>query len=443
VRPGGRKRARRRDRVAGAGRNLNRVTALLPWLTEEALDRVVVMGVLNVTPDSFSDGGRYSDLDAALAHGADMIRDGADLVDVGGESTRPGADRIDAATESGRVLPVIRGLAAAGVPTSIDTTRAEVAAAALAAGAAVVNDVSGGLADPDMAKMVAEAGCPWVLMHWRGHSARMQQLAAYGDVVAEVRDELRQRADAALAAGVAADKIIVDPGLGFAKTAEHNWRLCANLEQITSLGYPVLVGASRKSYLGHLLADANGDPRPTSQREAATIATSVLAAEAGAWGVRVHDVLGTVDALKVLRATRAAADRSPVTAQGKTTRAGDRITLSGLRFRGYHGVHDYEREHGQDFVVDVDLELSLAPAAATDDVADTVHYGELAARIAAIVTGEPVRLIETLAERIARACLEADRVSSATVTVHKPQAPLFDPGSPFSFRDVSVTVRRP
>ncbi len=437
-------------RASASLSNLDRVTAPLPWLTDEA-DRLVVVGVLNVTPDSFSDGGRYEDLEAALAHGVDMVRDGAHLVDVGGESTRPGADRVDASTEVARVRPVIQGLASAGVPTSIDTTRAEVAAAALAAGAAAVNDVSGGLADPDMAKVVAEAGCPWVLMHWRGHSVRMQQLAVYADVVAEVRDELRQRVDAALAAGVAPEKIIVDPGLGFAKTAEHNWRLCANLDQIIALGFPVLVGASRKSYLGSLLADANGDPRPTAEREAATIATSILAAQAGAWGVRVHDVLGTVDALKVLRATRAASTRdatpSPVTSPtqpaGLLRRSTDRITLTGLRFRGYHGVYDFEREQGQDFLVDAELELDLAPAAATDDVANTVHYGELAARIAAIVTGPPVRLIEALAERIAQVCLEADRVTAATVTVHKPQAPLFGPDSPHGFGDVSVTVRRP
>jgi dihydropteroate synthase len=423
---------------------------LLPWLTDEA-DHLVVVGVLNVTPDSFSDGGRYNDLDAALAHGVDMVRDGADFVDVGGESTRPGADRVDASTEVARVLPVIRGLAAAGVPTSIDTTRAEVAAAALAAGAAVVNDVSGGLADPDMAKVVAEAGCPWVLMHWRGHSARMQQLADYADVVTEVRDELRQRVDAAVAAGVVPENIIVDPGLGFAKTADHNWQLCANLDQIIALGFPVLVGASRKSYLGSLLADPDGVPRPIAEREAATIATSILAAQAGAWGVRVHDVLGTVDALKVLRATRDASRRdanpslatSPSHPVERPRRSTDRITLTGLRFRGYHGVYDFEREHGQDFLVDVELELDLAPAAATDHVGDTVHYGELAARIAVIVTGPRARLIEALAERIARACLEADRVTAATVTVHKPQAPLFDPDSPHGFRDVSVTVRRP
>ena len=270
-------------------------------------DRAVVLGVLNVTPDSFSDGGRYLDVAAAVAHAVTMHAEGADLIDVGGESTRPGADRVDAEQEAQRVLPVIRALTAAGVPTSIDTTRAQVAAAALAAGAQVVNDVSGGLADTDMGKVVAEHGCPWVLMHWRGHARQMQDLATYVDVVAEVRAELAQRIDAALGAGVDAANIAVDPGLGFAKRAEHNWRLSAHLAQIVSLGYPVLVGASRKSYLGLLLRDEAGNPRPPQGREAATIATSVLAVQAGAWAVRVHDVLGTVDALRVLAATEGAA----------------------------------------------------------------------------------------------------------------------------------------
>src|SRR5437763_134382 len=216
------------------------------------------MGVLNVTPDSFSDGGRYADREAAVAHGVAMRAEGAAIVDVGGESTRPGADRIDAQTEIGRVLPVVRELTAAGVPVSIDTSRAAVAVEALAAGAVLVNDVSGGLADPAMAKVVADAGCPWVLMHWRGHSRDMQRLALYQDVVAEVRAELSLRVDEALAAGVAPDQIIVDPGLGFAKTAEHNWLLSAHLDRIMALGYPVLFAASRKSYLGRLLADPQG-----------------------------------------------------------------------------------------------------------------------------------------------------------------------------------------
>ncbi|MET8526927.1 dihydropteroate synthase [Micromonospora sp. NPDC005172] len=263
----------------------------------------VVMGVLNVTPDSFSDGGRYADLDAAVGHGVRLREAGAHLVDIGGESTRPGADRIDAATEAERVLPVIRELSAAGVPVSIDTSRARVAEAALDAGAQVVNDVSGGLADPDMARVVRDAGCPWVLMHWRGHSRQMRDLASYTDVVTDVREELGLRVDAALAAGVAADRIVVDPGLGFAKTAAHNWELSARLPELLDLGYPLLFGASRKSYLGRLLADADGTPRPTAEREAATVATSVLAVAAGAWGVRVHDVRATVDALAVWAAT--------------------------------------------------------------------------------------------------------------------------------------------
>jgi dihydropteroate synthase len=264
------------------------------------------MGVLNVTPDSFSDGGRFADLDAAVAHGVTMRDDGAQLVDVGGESTRPGALRVDAATEISRVLPVLRELTAGGVTTSIDTTRAEVASAALAAGSSVVNDVSGGLADPAMAAVVADAGVPWVLMHWRGHSQNMQELARYGDVVAEVRDELARRVDAALAAGVDAGRIVLDPGLGFAKLPEHNWRLAAHLDALTALGFPVLVGASRKSYLGTLLARPDGTPRPPAARDAATAATSLLAVLAGAWGVRVHDVRSTVDVLKVLAATQAA-----------------------------------------------------------------------------------------------------------------------------------------
>lgn len=264
----------------------------------------VVMGVLNVTPDSFSDGGRYADLDAAVAHAIEMRAHGADVVDVGGESTRPGAERVDAKTERDRVLPVIRELAGS-VPLSIDTSRAAVAAAALEAGAALVNDVSGGLADPDMGRVVADAGCPWVLMHWRGHSQRMQDLAVYADVVKEVFAELRDRVDDAVAAGVDPGQIILDPGLGFAKTAEHNWQLTAHLDQLVGLGYPVLVAASRKSYLGKLLAGPDGAPRPVDEREAATVATSVLAATAGVWGVRVHDVRNTVDALRVWRASGA------------------------------------------------------------------------------------------------------------------------------------------
>lgn len=256
----------------------------------------VVMGVLNVTPDSFSDGGLYEDLDAAVAHASEMVAQGAQYIDVGGESTRPGASRVDAATETQRVVPVITALTAAGIATSVDTTRALVASAALEAGAVIVNDVSGGLADPDMKRVVASAGCPYVIMHWRGHSADMQKLAHYDDVVRDVRVELLQRAAEAVSAGVNAERIILDPGLGFAKTAEHNWALSQHLREFTALEYPILFGSSRKSYLGKLLND-----RPAPDRDVATAATSVLAAQAGVWGVRVHNVEATVDALKVWR----------------------------------------------------------------------------------------------------------------------------------------------
>jgi dihydropteroate synthase len=264
--------------------------------------RCAVMGVLNVTPDSFSDGGRYLNADAALAHAREMWARGADIIDVGGESTRPGASRVDAQAETGRILPVIKELAADGVRLSVDTTRASVAAAALEAGAAVINDVSGGLADPDMARVAAESGVPWVLMHWRGHSKDMNALATYEDVVAEVVAELTERVDAALAAGVAESAIVLDPGLGFAKNAEHDWALLHGLDSLLRLGFPVLVGASRKRFLGRLLSDVDGTPRPAAGREDATAAISALAAAAGAWGVRVHEVGASLDAVMVASA---------------------------------------------------------------------------------------------------------------------------------------------
>jgi dihydropteroate synthase len=272
--------------------------------------RCVVMGVLNVTPDSFSDGGHHDTVEAAVAHGLHLAVAGADYVDVGGESTRPGAHRVDPDEELRRVLPVVAELARLEVAVSIDTTRASVATAALAAGAVMVNDVSGGLADHAMAGVVADAGVPWVLMHRRGDSRDMYAEATYDDVVADVRRELCQRVDAALAAGVAAERIVVDPGLGFAKQPEHDLALLAGLDRIIELGFPVLVGASRKRFLGALLASPDGQPRPPDQRDRATLATSVLAARAGAWGVRVHDVAGSADAVRVVAAVSAAASKA-------------------------------------------------------------------------------------------------------------------------------------
>ena len=264
------------------------------------LDRPLVMGVVNVTPDSFSDGGRYLAVDDAVARGLEMLGDGADLLDIGGESTRPGATRPLVAEELARVVPVITQLAGHGALVSVDTMRAEVALAALDAGAVVVNDVSGGLADPDILRVVAERDAAYVAMHWRGHADTMQQRASYADVVGEVHDELRRRVDAALAAGVAPDRIAVDPGLGFAKTADHNWLLLQHLADLDDLELPILLGSSRKSFLGSLLADAAGEPRPVLDREGANVALTTLAGLLGVWGVRVHEARASVDALKVV-----------------------------------------------------------------------------------------------------------------------------------------------
>ena len=265
------------------------------------LDRCLVMGVLNVTPDSFSDGGRYDRPGAAVAHGERMVADGADLVDVGGESTRPGAARIDTTDELDRVLPVVRGLVRMGAVVSIDTMRADVAQAAVDEGAAIINDISGGLADPGIAAVAARAGVPFVAMHWKGPSDVMEGLAVYDDVVAEVCEELSERVADAVAAGVDPAAVVVDPGIGFAKDAGHNWALLRDLDRLLDLGRPVLVGASRKRFLGSLLA--TGDvPRPMPERDRATDAVSALAALAGAWCVRVHDVRGSRDAVEVARA---------------------------------------------------------------------------------------------------------------------------------------------
>lgn len=265
--------------------------------------RVTVMGVVNVTDDSFSDGGRYRDAGRAVEHGMALAADGASIIDVGGESTRPGAVRIDAALEVARVVPVIKELAAQGITVSVDTMHAAVAQAAVENGASIVNDVSGGRADPGMANVVAQAGVPWVLMHWRSVRAdRPHDIPGYGDVVVDVRGELLSAVDAAIAAGVHADKLIIDPGLGFAKAAQHNWALLHALRELVATGIPVLVGASRKRFLGSLLAEPGGAPRPPGGRETATAVVSALSALAGVWGVRVHDVRASVDALKVVEA---------------------------------------------------------------------------------------------------------------------------------------------
>jgi dihydropteroate synthase len=290
------------------------------------------MGVVNVTPDSFSDGGQWFEPTAAVAHGRALLAQGADIVDVGGESTRPGAARVDVAEELRRVLPVVSALAEAGAVVSIDTMRADVAARAVAAGAALVNDVSGGLADPGMAAAVAEAHVPFVVTHWRGHSDVMDSLDAYDDVVDDVVRHLRGRVAELSAAGIEPGALILDPGLGFAKPGASNWPVLARLEEIVALGHPVLVGASRKRFLGHLLATARAgvaarstggpvasapEPVPPAERDGATAAVSALAALAGAWAVRVHEVPSSFDAVVVAAAWRAAREAEAARRSGR------------------------------------------------------------------------------------------------------------------------------
>lgn len=267
-------------------------------------ERPAIMGIVNVTPDSFSDGGRWYDEDAAVAHGLELVAQGATLVDVGGESTRPGAHRPDEEEEVRRVVPVVRRLADEGVAVSVDTMRTRVAAAAVEAGAAVINDVSGGLAEPEIASVVAGSDIPFVVMHWRGHSTDMYAAASYDDVVGEVCTELEQRVEVLLAAGLGEHQLVLDPGIGFAKTAEHNWELLAGLERVVALGRPVLLGTSRKGFLGKV-GRAVGDERPPVERDTATAVTTALAARTGVWAVRVHDVVASVDALDVVDALEA------------------------------------------------------------------------------------------------------------------------------------------
>lgn len=249
---------------------------------------MLVMGILNLTPDSFADGGRHNSFDAGVARGLEMIAEGVDIIDVGGESTRPGADRISAEEEQARVMPVIAELSKRGAKISIDTMRADTAEKAVQAGAAIINDVSGGLSDPAMFATVKKLGVPYILMHWRGESKEMNSRAIYTDVINDVISEINSQIDAALDAGINKSQIIIDPGLGFAKDAEHNWEILRNLKQFTSMGYPVLIGASRKRFLG-------GDN--PDEREAATIELTRTLVPQGIWGVRVHSVKPHVDVI--------------------------------------------------------------------------------------------------------------------------------------------------
>ena len=264
-----------------------------------ALSRTLVMGVVNVTPDSFSDGGKFDTETSAVKHGLALANDGADIVDVGGESTRPGAQRVTLEEELNRVIPVVTELVANSVVVSVDTMRAEVAKQAIAAGAYIINDVSGGQADPEMFKIIAEERTPYIMMHWRGHSAHMIEQANYVDVVNEVKAELAMQLAKAIEAGISTDRIVLDPGLGFAKIPEQNWPLLKHISKFSELGCPLLVGASRKRFLGELLA-TQGQLRDVADRESATTALTTLLASQGVWAVRVHDVIAARDAIAVV-----------------------------------------------------------------------------------------------------------------------------------------------
>ncbi|MGJ0205012.1 dihydropteroate synthase [Leucobacter sp. gxy201] len=416
----------------------------------------MIMGVLNITPDSFSDGGAYLEPEAALEHARGLVALGADLIDVGGESTRPGAVPVPRDEELRRVLPVVRALADEGIAVSIDTIHAETAQAAVAAGARYINDVSGGLHDPGMfaaaAWASAEHGARYIISHWRGIPDTAHERSHYDDVVAEVRDALAGLAREAIDAGVDPAHIIVDPGLGFDKTGAQSWELLNGIGALASLGYPVLIGASRKRMIAEALRDVHGYSGTPEERDLATATASALAARAGVWGVRVHDVGATVQALAVERAwgapRRADAPGAAQTgaAAGAGTASGarhgrretrDRIALTGLEVFAHHGVFEFEREQGQRFLIDAAVTVDLEAAAANDELGRTVHYGELAEAIVADVSRDPVDLIETVAERVAATALRFPGVIETEITVHKPEAPI-----DAVFADVSVTVVR-
>ncbi len=424
------------------------MTGSVSWARPRARERArpTVMGVLNVTPDSFSDGGSYAAHDLAIERGLELVAQGADVVDVGGESTRPGATPVSSSEEQARVLPVIRALAEAGATVSVDTLHADTAAAAVAAGARWINDVSGGLHDPAMLAVAADASrhrsVGFIIGHWRGIPDPAHLRSEYGDVVSEVADALAERVRAAIAAGVSPEHLVLDPGLGFDKTGDQGWQLLAALGELNAVGFPVLVGASRKRMLGEAITELAtprrepGEINRSHERDLATAVVSALAADAGAWGVRVHDVVGTRQALAVQAAWSGARRRTAEPERTSDTQE-DRITLTGLEVFAHHGVFDFEREQGQRFIIDADVQVSLAGAAADDALARTVHYGELADAIADAVGGDPVDLIETVAERAATVALGFAGVRCARITVHKPDAPIAQ-----TFSDVSVTVVR-
>ncbi len=326
-------------------------------------NRTLIMGVLNVTPDSFSDGGRFLDTASAIEHGMRMAAEGADIIDIGGESTRPGAQRVTPEEEQLRVVPVIASLARNGIAVSIDTMNAATAIIAVENGAKYVNDVSGGLADFFMARAVAATGATFIASHWRGQSATMDKQAIYKDAPSDIARELSQRVADLLADGISPDKLILDPGLGFAKTEAHNWQMLGRLDELMALGYPLLVGASRKRFLSSLLPD----DASMDERDNASVAVSVLAANAGAWAVRVHDVARTHSALRVLDSWNRGAERPD--------------SLVEERFLSAHQESrartEALAEEIHDLSYDFDAELAIARELAVEEVTRTTVAGRV------------------------------------------------------------------
>lgn len=393
--------------------------------------RTYVMGILNVTPDSFFDGGRYADPSAAAARARQLVAEGADLIDIGAESTRPGAEPVPEDEELRRLLPALRAVrAAVDVPISVDTRKARVAAAALAEGADLLNDVSGLRDDPDLAAVAARAGVPVIVMHRRPHG-----FTAYDDLWADVRAGLEESIAIAVRAGIPRERIVVDPGFGFGKSPEQNLELVRGLHRLHDLG-PVLLGVSRKSTIGHLLGGL-----PPEERLEGTLALIALAVAAGADLVRVHDVAAAVRTVRVADAVaRAGEAPHPERASEPAVPAEPPreavIRLSGLRFWAHHGVLEHERAHGQPFRVDVSA--AYRRDAADDDLAAAVDYSALYRLVAEEVTRAPRLLVETVAEAVAERVLAADpRILWVDVTVHKPHAPV---GGPVD--DVAVRVHR-
>jgi dihydropteroate synthase len=357
-------------------------------------NRTLIMGVLNVTPDSFSDGGRYLDTAAAIEHGMALAEAGADIIDIGGESTRPGALRVSPEEEQARVIPVIGALARNGVTVSVDTMNAATAIFAAESGATYVNDVSGGLADFFMARAVAATGATFIASHWRGQSATMDEQAIYKDAPSDIARELQQRVDALLQEGIDPSRLILDPGLGFAKSEAHNWQMLGRLNELMALGYPLLVGASRKRFLSALLPD----DASIEERDNATVAVSVLAANSGAWGVRVHDVARTQAALRVLDSWNNGAVRPGQSAQAQfsTIRQEAKARTEALA------------EEIRDLSFDFDAELAIARELAVEEMSRTNVVARLRAEVRARELAEEQTRLEIAAAESARAASLGD-----------------------------------